>query len=143
MIETFTETAVTTLLTQGTGWVVAVLLGIWCYVLDKRLAAAGGACDIQVSAANQAVKDQYEKRLAEFREILDVMTNSTNTVNAMHGSVSATTEAINQLAAGFAKLLTEFQNQHTRWDDKSGTMSQQLEDLRHRLEVLQRGVQAA
>ena len=143
MIEDFTRTAVTTLLAQGTGWVVAVLLGIWAYILDKRLAKLQFDCDVQSSNSAEAVKEQYEKRLSEFREIIDVMTNSTHTVKAMHGSLTATTEAINQLTVGFAKLLNEFQGHGTKWDDRGGHMAKQLADIQRRLEELQREVHAA
>lgn len=139
MLEQLVSGAIGTLLTQGTGWVVAVLLGIWAFLQDRRIVTLNTTVKLQADAANLAVQDQYEKRLKEFRELVDVMTNSTHTVGAMHGSLSATTEAINQLAAGFSKLLVEFQSQQTRWEDRGGNMAKQLEDIRARIETLQRG----
>lgn len=135
--------AIAEFMKQGAGYALAVIIGFYCWVLDNRLAKSRTECNSQAEAANKAVQDQYEKRLAEFREILDVMTNSTQTVNATNTSIAITTDAINQLAAGFAKLLHEFQSLATRWDDRGGTMQKQLEDLRLRLEVLQREGRAA
>lgn len=132
MIEGVVKAALETLITQGSGWIVAVLLGIWVFFLDRRLTTAQEQND-------RLMQEQYEKRIVEFRELLDVMTNSTNTVKAMHGGLTATSDAINQLATGFAKLLAEFQSQQTRWDDRGGTMSKQLEDIRGRIESIQRG----
>lgn len=143
MIESIIGSALTTLIAQGSGWIIAVLLGLYAYLLDKRVTQTRDAANKQNELANAAVRDQYEKRLAEFREILDVMANSTNTVKGMHGSLTATTEAINQLAIGFSKLLSEFQSQQVRWDDKGGNMAKQLDDIRQRVESLQREVRAA
>lgn len=131
MIEQLTGTALTTLLAQGTGWVVAVLLAVVAYILDKRNV---GVQD----RAEQAIKHQYEKRIEEYREILDVLTEHTNTMKSMHTSVSATTEAINQLAVGFAKLLKEIENDKVMWGDRGAQFAKQLEDVRSRLEELQR-----
>ena len=135
--------AVLALIKEGSGWAVSVLLGCWSIYLYKQVEKSRTICDKSTEAANQAVKDQYEKRLAEFRELIEVMANSTATVKAMHGSLTATTEAINQLAQGFAKLLAEFQSQQSRWDDRGSGMARQLEDIRQRLENLQREVRAA
>ena len=137
------DTAIVQLMTQGTGWVLFVLACSVVVFQDRRLAKMQFECDTQASNAAKAVQDQYEKRLLEFRELIEVMTNSTSTVKAMHGSLTATTEAINQLAIGFAKLLQEFQSQNSRWDDRGGVMARQLEDIRQRLEFLQREVKAA
>lgn len=137
------EEAISALLKEGVGWTVAVLLGAVIIFLDRRVAKLQAQCEQQAASANKAVQEQYEKRLEEFRELIEVMSNQTQTVKAMHGSLAATTEAINQLAQGFAKLLSEFQSQQSRWDDRGGAMAKQLEDIRSRLEALQREVRAA
>lgn len=142
MIEGVITSALETLITQGSGWIVSVILGAWAYILDRRVQTMQSLFDAQTLAANRAVQEQYEKRLDEFRELLEVMGNSTSTVKAMHGSLTATSEAINQLAQGFSKLMSEFQSHQNRWDDKGGGMAKQLEDIRHRLETLQREVRS-
>lgn len=139
MFEQLATGAIGHLLTQGTGWIVAVLLGFVVFLQDKRVALLNTTIKLQADAYNITIQEHFEKRLKEFREIVDVMSNSTTTVGTMHTSVTATTDAINQLAAGFAKLLTEFQGQQTRWDDRGGNMLKQLDDIRDRLEDLQRG----
>ncbi|QIG67089.1 hypothetical protein EVB41_080 [Rhizobium phage RHph_TM3_14A] len=127
------------LVEQGAGGVVAVLIGYYAILLDKRVQARDVAADKAAEEANAKLQDMYEKRLNEFREILDVMSNSTNTVTAMHSSLTASTDAINQLAAGFATLLHEFHAQQARWDDRRGAMAKQLDDIQQRIESLQRG----
>jgi len=135
MIEDIVGGALGTLLAQGTGWVIAVLLGLWVYVLDQRMAK-------MAAEADKAIKEQYEKRIVEFREIIEVVSNSTQSVNAMQGSVTASSEAINQLAQGFAKLLNEFQNHQFRWQDRGEHMAKQLDDLQRKLEALHNEVRA-
>lgn len=131
MIEQIAGTAVTALMAQGTGWVVAVLLAVVAYFLDKRNVGVQGR-------AEDAVKKQYEKRIEEYKEVLDVLTEHTNTMKSMHFSVSASTEAINQLAVGFAKLLKEIENDKAMWGDRGEQFTKQLEDVRSRIETLQR-----
>ena len=126
------------MLAQGGGYVLAVLAGAYIYVLDRRLVEERKENELQVTAFNTQIREQFEKRLGEYREIMDVMTNSTVTVGAMHKSLTASSDAINQLAAGFAKLLAEFQAQQGRWDDRRGAMAKQLEDLQRGIEFLQR-----
>lgn len=138
MIEDFTRTAITTLLMQGTGWVVAVLLGIWAWIMDKRLAALHVTCDVQARAAEVAVREQYEKRLDEFKIVLDVMTTQTNTVKALHQSQLSATESINQLAAAFTTMLRETETSRSKWEDRGGNLARSLEDIRSRIEQLQR-----
>lgn len=141
MIDAFIAKGVDLLITQGSGWIVAVILGAWAVTLDKRVLAMQSAIEAQTKEANDAVQEQYEKRLTEFRELLDVMSNSTSSITSMNGSISATTIAINQLAQGFSKLHREFESQQTRWDDRGGVMAKQLEDMGFKLERLQREVQ--
>jgi uncharacterized protein YukE len=139
----FLTPAIGEFMKQGLGYVISVILGLYIMVQDKRYTKLQDACNSQADAAELAVKEQYEKRLAEFRTILDAMTSSTHTTNAMHSSLNATTEAINQLVAGFAKLLTEYQASQMRWEDKGGNMSKQLDDIRQKVEMLQRGQRVA
>lgn len=139
MIEEAVGKAIEWMLAQGGGWVIAFLLGAYGFFLDKRAQEDRRIYEEQLAAHNVQIKEQYEKRLEEFREILDVMTNSTNTVTAMHTSLTASSDAINQLAVGFTRLLAEFQAQQSRWDDRRGAMAKQLDDIQSRIENLQRG----
>lgn len=141
MIEGIVSKGLEVLISQGSGWIVAVILGAWAVTLDKRVIAMQSVFDAQIKDANRAIQDQYEKRLGEFRELLDVMTNSTSSIKAMHGSISTTTEAINQLAQGFSKLTREFESQQGKWDDKGGVITKQMEDIKFKIERLQREVQ--
>src|SRR6478736_8168684 len=71
---------------QGGGYVIAIALGVVVYMLDKRLKEQRDINDQEAAEFAAQLKEQYEKRLDEFRGIIDVMTNSTNTVTAMHNS---------------------------------------------------------
>jgi uncharacterized protein YukE len=119
------------MLAQGGGYALSIFAGFLSWVLYKRNEAL-------TEQANNELRDQYEKRLNEFRELIDVMNNSTNTVNAMHNSLTASSEAINQLAIGFTTLLNEFHSQQSRWNDRGGSMEEKLKDIQQRLEQLQR-----
>jgi len=123
---------------QGGGYVIAIALGVVVYMLDKRLKEQRDINDQEAAEFAAQLKEQYEKRLDELRGIIDVMTNSTNTVTAMHNSLGASTDAINQLAAGFAKLMHEFTAQQARWDDRRGAMAKQLDEIQAKIEYLQR-----
>lgn len=138
MIDGILAKALEWMIAQGGGYVISLFIGLYAWTLDKRIQQRDALADAQAEKANAEIRDQYEKRLNEFRELLDVMTNSTHTVTAMHSSLSASSEAINQLAAGFATLLHEFHAQQTRWDDRRGAMAKQLDDIQQRIEQLQR-----
>lgn len=129
MIEGFVSTIVTGLISQGGGWGIAVLLGIVIYIQDRRAVEAKNKHD----AALQA---QYEKRLEEFRELLEVISTSTQSIHSMQVSVSASGEAINQLTQAFAKLLREFEGQQAVWGDRSANVAKILEDIQRRVEAL-------
>jgi hypothetical protein len=84
-------------------------------------------------------KENYEKRLSEFRELLDVIGTSTHAINTMQHSVAASGEATNGLTQAFAKLLREFESQQDVWDNRSTTFTKQLDDIQRRVETLQKG----
>lgn len=136
------ESQLTAIATQGTGYALFVISLVVLYFMDKRYLALQKSCSDERTAAEIAVKAQYEKRLEEFREILDVMTRNTSAVSALQGSVDARTETLNQLTTGIAKLSHEFENMQQKWDDRGGGMVRQLEDVQRRLENLQGSVRA-
>lgn len=138
MVDSVVQQALEWMIAQGGGYVIALLVGFYAWILDKRVQQRDVAADVAANKADIEIRDMYEKRLNEFREILDVMTNSTTTVTSMHNSLTASTEAINQLAVGFATLLHEFHSQQARWDDRRGAMAKQLDDIQQRIESLQR-----
>ena len=139
----FLTPAIEELIKQGVGYLLAFFLGVWVYLQDRRLREQQAVMDKMTKEANEEVQEQFEKRLAEFRELLDAMTNSTSSVNALKGSLAPVTEAINQMVVGLAKLLQEFQSQQVRWDESRQNMFRQLEDLRLRLEAIQREARVA
>ena len=139
----FLTPAIEELIKQGGGYLLAFFLGVWVYLQDRRLREQQAVMDKMTKEANEEVQEQFEKRLAEFRELLDAMTNSTSSVNALKGSLAPVTEAINQMVVGLAKLLQEFQSQQVRWDESRQNMFRQLEDLRLRLEAIQREARVA
>jgi hypothetical protein len=131
MIDEVLGKALEWMLAQGGGYVLSLFAGFFAWILYKQN-------NELTEKANNELREQYEKRLNEFKELLDVMNNSTNTVNAMHNSLTASSEAINQLALGFTTLLNEFHAQQGRWDDRRGAIADQLKDIQQRLEELRR-----
>lgn len=132
MIDGFTETIVNTLIAQGGGWVIAVLLGIVVYIMDKRSIEAKYKNDV-------LVQQQYEKRIEEYKELIEILGASTGTIQNMQVSVAASGAAINDLTQAFAKLLREFEGQQSRWVDRSNAVAKQLDDIQRRVEALQKG----
>lgn len=132
MIDGFVTTVVNALISQGGGWLIAVLLGIVVYIMDRRAIEAKAKHDA-------AIAQQYEKRLEEFRELLEVIGTSTQSIQSMQVSVGASGEAINQLTQAFAKLLREFEGQQAVWGDRSANVVKLLEDIQRRVETLQKG----
>lgn len=132
MIEEFISTIARSLISEGGGWVVAVFLGIVIYVMDKRI--------IDAKNKNDAlVQQQYEKRLEEYRELIEVIGTSTNTIQNMQSSVVASGAAVNDLTQAFAKLLREFEGQQSRWGERSSAVAKQLDIIQRRVETLQKG----
>src|SRR5215470_18048212 len=89
MIDEVIGKALEWMLAQGGGYILSIFAGFFAWILYKRN-------ETLIEQSNVELREQYEKRLNEFKELLDVMNNSTNTVNAMHNSLSASSEAINQ-----------------------------------------------
>lgn len=138
MLEGITKGALETLLAQGTGWVVAVLCMVAVIVLTRKNDALHKTCDDQRDASEAAVREQYEKRLAEFGTIMTALGESSIALGAMQDGVKARTEAINHLIAGFANLVRDLENNRMKWDERGKEIIGQLTDLRNRLEELQR-----
>lgn len=132
MIEGFVSTVVEALILQGGGWLIAVLLGVVIYIMDRRAFEAKTKHEKDIQA-------QYDIRLEEFKELLEVVQTSTQTITTMQRSVSTSGESINQLTQAFAQLLRELDGRNVRWTDKVETFGRQLEDIQRRLESLQKG----
>lgn len=132
MIDGFVTTIVTGLISQGGGWGISVLLGIVVYIMDRRAFEAKEKYEKDILSL-------YEKRLEEFRELLEVIGTSTQTINNLQVSVSASSESIGQLTQAFAKLLREFEGQQLLWSDRSANVAKLLEDIQRRVEALQKG----
>ena len=125
MIDGFVSSVVEVLISQGGGWLVAVLLGIVVFVMDKRLA--------EQEARNKiAIKEHYEKRLDEFRELIEVVGASTHTIQNMQAAVNAAGDNTNQLVQAFARLMREVESQRT-------AQSKNFSDVKKRIEALQKG----
>lgn len=132
MIEGFVSTIVELLILQGGGWLIAVLLGMVIYIMDRRA--------FEAKNRNEAIiQAQYDKRLEEFKELLEVVHTSTQTITTMQRSVTTSGESIGQLTQAFAQLVRELEGRNTRWVEKVDTFTRQLEDIQRRLESLQKG----
>lgn len=133
MLDGVTEGALKALLAQGGGWVIALLLIVAVISLAKKIEKIEATGDV-------ALKEQFDKRIGEFRVILDALNRSSDALATMRDSVEARTDAINQLVAGFANLVRDLEHHRNRWSGKSELWGQQLNDLQRRMEDLQRRV---
>lgn len=125
MIEGFISSVVEILISQGGGWLVAVLLGVVVFVMDRRLVE-------QEAKNNTTTREHYEKRLDEFRELIEVVGASTHTIQNMQAAVNAAGDNTNQLVQAFARLLREVESQRT-------AQSKNFSDVKKRIEALQKG----
>lgn len=115
MIEALIQSGLTALLAQGTGWVIAVILGILLYLMFKRYECLN------------------EKRFEELKTILDALNRSSDALGSMKTSVDARTEAINQLTGGFANLVRDMETGRPQWQEAIKSVSGRLEDIQRRL----------
>jgi Na+-transporting methylmalonyl-CoA/oxaloacetate decarboxylase gamma subunit len=129
----------TAILSWGGGWVLAVLSFLVIVYMDKRIKELHTKCDEQREAGEIAVKEQYEKRLSEFKELVSVIERSTAALTTMKVSIDNRTETINQIVTGFANLVKDLEINRERWKDRGEAWSRQLDDIRTRVEALQRG----
>lgn len=132
MIDEILKTVAETLVSEGGGWMLAAVMGIIVYIMDKRVTEAKAKID-------DDLRDHYEKRIAEFRQVLDTLSSSTQAIGTMQTSVSASSEAINGLAQAFAKMLREFEGQQDIWENRASAITKQLDDIQRRVENLRRG----
>lgn len=132
MIDGFITSIVNAFILQGGGWLAACLLGIVIYIMDKRAMETRDKYEA-------AIQDQYNKRLDEFKELLDVVGTSTQSINNMQRSVTTSGESMNQLTQAFAQLLREQDGRQSRWADKVDAVTKQLDDVQRRVESLQKG----
>jgi len=137
MIEEFLQQGLGSLLTQGTGWILFVLSLIVIWWMDRRQTECQKARDEETKEAEKAVLEQYEKRLAEFAEILNALNRNTTAINGFETTVGARTEAINQLVVGFASLVRDINNNRERWHERGAALMKGIEDVQRRLEALQ------
>lgn len=140
MLEGVTKAALETLLAQGTGWIVAVLLIVAVIFLNKKNDKMQTMLDNCRSVSEEAAKEQFEKRLSEFKNLLEALNRSSEALATMRSSVDARTEAINQLVAGFANLVRDLEINRDRWSEKGEAWSQQIGDIRSRAENMQQGI---
>lgn len=130
MFDDIITTALTTLLAQGAGWVVAVLLIVAVVFQSRKLEKLQGELTL-------AVHGQYEKRLTEFGEVLNALNQSSSALRSMQDSVNSRSEVINQLVVGFAELVRDENANRSDLVKRADAIETHIIDLRKRLEVLQ------
>lgn len=140
MLDGIIKQALEALISQGGGWLIAALLLVAVIVLSRKLEKAQNLCDTKHIEAEKEIRDQFEKRLKEHRELLDALNRSTGALQTMQISVDARTEAINNLVAGFAALVRDQEASRVRFMEKADGLAGALTDIRGRLEDLQRRV---
>lgn len=140
MIEGITKSVLETLISQGGGWLIAVLLICLVIYLGRKLEKAQESCDAANEAREAAIRAQYDKRLEEMTKLLDALNRSTAALSTMQISVEARTEAINNLVAGFAVLVRDLQAAQDRWKERGDNVSNRLGAIEGRIEDLQRRV---
>lgn len=130
MLEDVVKSALTVLISQGGGWVVAVLLIVAIVFMVRKNDKLQGE-----------LQAQFDKRLEEFKLIVDALNRAADSALALKVSVDARTDAFNKLTGGFADLVRDLEHNRERWGDRGDTWSRQLEDLRSRIEDIQRRLQ--
>lgn len=140
MIEDITKSVLQTLISQGGGWLIAVLLICLVIYLGRKLEKAQESCDAANEAKEAAVRAQYDKRLEEMSKILDALNRSTATMSAMQVSIDARAEAMNNLVAGFAVLVRDLEAAQQRWKERGDAVSNRLGAIEGRIEDVQRRV---
>ena len=140
MLEGITKSVLETLISQGGGWLIAVLLICLVIYLGRKLEKAQASCDAANEAKEEAVRAQYDKRLEEMGKILDALNRSTATMSAMQVSIDARAEAMNNLVAGFAVLVRDLEQAQQRWKERGEAVNNRLAAIEGRIEDVQRRV---
>lgn len=130
--------AVRSLASQGTGWLVAIILGFACAYLFKRFQTAQNDC----LAAHQVAQSQrealQEKRVIEARETVAVLNTGSQANLELARSIAARTEALNNLTQLVTQMERDMANNDGHWQQRVRGMEESLADITRRLEELQR-----
>lgn len=140
MIEGIVKSAFEALLTQGSGWIVAVLLVIGGIFVTRRHDVVIKRYEDQRNIAQGLLNEQYEKRIATFKEVVSVVEQSTSILSILQTNADGHKDAINKLVSGFSQLVRDVENQDDFHKDRHAAIVSTLTDLRARVETLQRRV---
>jgi hypothetical protein len=126
----FTE-AFKSLASQGTGWLLFVLacgVIIW---LTNRLLNAQQACDVIRETLN-------EKRIAEARETISALNNSSQSNAELARNIDTRTKALETLTQVVSQMERTSQSVQTYWQGRTDEMNRKIDNVISRLEELQR-----
>lgn len=137
MIEAIAKQALEALMTQGSGWLVAVLLVVAIVLITRRHDKVVLAYEDNRAKALEVIADQYEKRIAAMNDAVVAVEQSTSALNAMNIGVSGHTETLNKLVTGFTQLARDLENYHDFHKDIQKDMLGKLEGLAQRVGQLQ------
>lgn len=121
MLDKVLESALNFALSQGGGWVAAVVIGIISYFVIRALIAELREQNKRyLDSHEDAEKEnraQFEKRLEEARETLAALNRASLAQEELKKSVEARTVALNELTVGFAKFVSDADARSDRWMD--------------------------
>jgi chromosome segregation ATPase len=137
-MEEIIKGALNALISQGGGYVISALLIVVVWAMDKKHSKAILGCDERYEKSQEAVKLQYEKRLEHVSELTNALNRSSSVLAALQVSVETRNATIQHLVSGFSDLVKDLEINRERWADRGEIWTKQLENIKERIEELQR-----
>lgn len=131
--------SVRTLVSQGTGWVVAIILGFACAYLFKRLQSAQEDCLLSNKSSQEQKEALQEKRIVEAKETVSVLNAGSYANLELARSIAARTEALNNLIQLVTQMERDMGSNDEHWQRRVQGLEGSLADITRRLEEIQRG----
>ena len=131
------ESIVLTWAAQGTPYLLSAPSWFVTAFLYRRNEALQKNIDLLRESAEKNIKDQYEKRLAEFGVSAATIERNSSVFSELRVSVADQSEAINHLVTSVAEMARDIQSNRTRWQDRGEAMQRSLDELRQKLDLLQ------
>ena len=131
--------SVRTLISQGTGWAVAIILGFACVYLFKRLQSVQEVHRLSDKSSQERREALQEKRIIEAKETVSVLNTGSYANLELARSISARTEALNNLIQLVTQMERDMGSNDEHWQRRVQGLEGSLADITRRLEEIQRG----
>jgi len=130
--------SVRTLVSQGTGWAVAIILGFACAYLFKRLQSAQEEYLLSNKLQQERREALQEKRIVEAKETVSVLNAGSHANLELARSTAARTEALNNHIQLVTQMERDMGSNDEHWQRRVRGLEQSLADITRRLEEIQR-----